>query len=61
MRIEFITIGLAIIACGDPHKKHVRMVIELLLGKGEVLPAVLPRLTDSAQPLSGRLELVDLA
>ena len=35
--------------------------MELLLGQGEVLPAVLPRLTDSAQPLSGRLELVDLA
>ncbi len=72
MRIAFITIGLAIIACGDPHEKRVRMVMEggegreemlmeLLLGKGEVLPAVLPRLTDSAQPLSGRLELVDLA
>ena len=64
MRIAFITIGLAIIACGDPHEKRVRMVMEggeardemlmeLLLGTGEVLPAVLPRLTDSAQPLSG--------
>ncbi len=53
MRFAFITIGLAIIACGDPHEKRVRMVMELLLGKGEVLPAVLPRLTGSAQPLSG--------
>ncbi|MBT5803112.1 MAG: hypothetical protein HOI20_16080 [Gemmatimonadetes bacterium] len=71
MRIVFITIGLAIVACGDPHEKRVRMVMEggegreemlmeLLLGKGEVLPAVLPRLTDSAQPLPGRLALVDL-
>ena len=71
MRIAFITIGLAIVACSDPHEKRVRMVMEggeareemlmeLLLGKGEVLPAVLPRLTDSAQPLPGRLALVDL-
>jgi len=71
MRIVFITIGLAIVACGDPHEKRVQMVMEggegreemlmeLLLGKGEVLPAVLPRLTDSAQPLPGRLALVDL-